>query len=227
MRYRLRWSKQGKLRFLSHHDIATVFERSVRRARLPLAYTQGFSAHPKIAFGSGLPVGYGSNVELLDIELTDDLDPDELRDRMNGGLPQGIRVERAERLLTKGVSLGELIVAADYEIDCDAPWLDEALERFVALDTYEFSRPYKGAMRVDDLRAGVVLAEPTTTGLRLRVRIKPRSTRPGDVMTALTKLAQVDELPVMSVRRTDLLGASGDGYFSLLGLPHELAEVRS
>jgi radical SAM-linked protein len=221
----MRWSKQGKLRFLSHHDVATVFERSVRRARLPLAYTQGFSAHPKIAFGSGLPVGYGSDVELLDIELTEDLEPEELRERLNGGLPQGIGIERVERLLTKGVSLGELIVAADYEIDCDAPWLHEALARFVSLDTYEFSRPYKGAMRVDDLRAGVVAAEPASTGMKLRVRIKPRSTRPGDVMKALVDIAEAGELPPMTVRRTDLLGGVGDDYFSLLGSPRELVEV--
>ena len=67
------WAKRGKLRFLSHHDEALVFERSARRAGLPLAYSKGFTPHPKIAFGSGLPVGYGSEVELLDIELLDHL----------------------------------------------------------------------------------------------------------------------------------------------------------
>ncbi|MBA2725436.1 MAG: DUF2344 domain-containing protein, partial [Actinobacteria bacterium] len=95
MKYRLRWAKFGKLRFVSHHDEALIFERSMRRAGLPIAYSQGFTPHPKIAFGSGLPLGYGSEVELLDVELTESLDPAELIERFNGGLPHGFAVKRA------------------------------------------------------------------------------------------------------------------------------------
>ena len=227
MRYRIHWAKRGKLRFLSHHDIATVFERSLRRAHLPIAYTQGFSAHPKIAFGSGLPVGYGSEVELLDLELQEDVEPDDVRVRMNEGLPHGICVLGARRLLTKGGSLGEAIVAADYEVMCDEPWLRSSLEKFLALPSYDFSRPYKGAMRTDDLRAGVISAESSPRGIVLRVRIKPRSTRPGDVLRALSDLAGVEILPRMTVQRTDLLTSSEEGYRSLLADEVATADVGS
>ena len=83
MKYRLRWGKRGKLRYVSHHDEALIFERSVRRAGLPVAYSKGFSPHPKIAFGSGLPVGFASEVELLDIQLTEPLSPEEVVQRFN------------------------------------------------------------------------------------------------------------------------------------------------
>lgn len=189
MRYRLRWSKTGKLRFLSHHDEALVFERSARRAGLPLAYSKGYSPHPKIAFGSGLPVGYASSVELLDAELTEELDPAELVDSYNRGLPPGLRIEAGAALHGKPTSLGAAIVAADYQVGLEADWLSESLRRFMSLDSYEVSRPYKGGMRKDDLRVGVLSAEEIDTGLRMRCAIKPRSTRPSDVVMALAEIA--------------------------------------
>ncbi|MEA2499579.1 MAG: hypothetical protein QOH26_1984 [Actinomycetota bacterium] len=189
----------------------------MRRARLPMAYTKGFSAHPKIAFGSGLPVGYGSEVELLDLELDEDVDPAAVRARLEDSLPSGLHALDVQRLGTKGKSLGELIVAADYEVECAAPWLDAAIAGFLALPTYEFARPYKGSMRIDDLRAGVVSMTPRTGGFSLRVVIKPRATRPGDVMKALAQIGDaLDPLPAMSVQRTDLLTDGPEGPSSLL-----------
>jgi radical SAM-linked protein len=221
MRYRLRWAKRGKLRFLSHHDVATVLERSFRRAKLPISYTQGFSAHPKIAFGSGLPVGYGSDVELLDLELDLDIDPRELCERLEASLPEGLHALEATRLTIKGRSLGETIVAADYEVDCAAPWLAEALDSFMSRDVYEFSRPYKGAMRVDNLRAGVVEAKAGPGGITMRCILQPRATRPADVIQALSAIAEVDEAPPIRVRRLDLLSMV-DGELRSLLLLHEL-----
>ncbi|MCA1701959.1 MAG: TIGR03936 family radical SAM-associated protein [Actinobacteria bacterium] len=216
MKYRVRWVKRGKLRYLSHHDVATVFERAMRRAKLPLAYSKGFSAHPKIAFGSGLPVGYGSEVELLDLQLTDDLDPIEVRERLDRALPEGLGVISAVRLHGKVTSLGATIVAADYSIRCEAPWLSDSVREFMSLSTYEFARPYKGAMRTDNIRDGVLEAQVEGTQLLLRVRIQPHATRPGDVLKVLSSLAGTDEAPPVDVQRTDLLGGSDGSFRSML-----------
>ena len=232
MKYRLRWAKFGKLRFVSHHDEALIFERSMRRAGLPLAYSVGFTPHPKIAFGSGLPLGYGSQVELLDTELTEDLEPQEVVDRLNGGLPTGFEILGASVRPQGQRSLGAVIEAADYEITHGAPWLAAALERFMALDTYEISRPYKGAQRIDDLRPGVLAADAATTKLRLRTAIKPRSTRPSDVLAALAGLAEVP-LGAVHYQRTALLTPHDGGWAALTEgpdfapapyLPHPLNE---
>jgi radical SAM-linked protein len=224
VRYRIRWGKSGKLRFLSHHDIATVLERSLRRAALPISYSKGFSAHPKIAFGSGLPVGYGSDVELLDLELDVDVPPQELCARLRRSLPSGLDVHGATRLTAKGPSLGESIVAADYEVLCDEPWVRGALRRFLALDGYDFARPYKGQMRVDDLRVGVLGASSFEGGFTIRCALKPRATRPGDVISALATLASSEGAPRAAVRRVDLLGRGPEGLFSLVREPNEDAE---
>lgn len=189
----------------------------MRRAGLPLAYSQGFTPHPKIAFGSGLPLGYGSEVELLDVALTEVMDPAELVQRFNGGLPHGFAIRRARLRPQDQPSLGAQIEAADHEIALGAPWLDEALAGFLSLDTYEVKRRYKGGERTDDLRPGVLGAVPEDGVLRLRTRIKPRSTRPSDVLTALADLAGCSLGPA-AYQRTALLtpipAASGWGLLT-------------
>jgi radical SAM-linked protein len=67
MRVRLRFAKVGKVRWTSHRDVARMWERALRRIRLPLAYTQGFSPRPKVSFGLALSTGHESVAEYLDI----------------------------------------------------------------------------------------------------------------------------------------------------------------
>ena len=209
MKYRLRWGKRGKLRYVSHHDEALIFERSVRRAGLPVAYSKGFSPHPKIAFGSGLPVGFASEVELLDIQLTESLPPEEVVQRFNSGLPWGIEILAASPLSPGTASLGAAITAARYEVSCPEPWLPAALDAFLAMSSYELVRPYKGGVRRDDLRAGVLEAEVDAPTIRFTCSIQPRSTRPSDVVAALAKIAG-QEVPAAQYARTALLtGAPG------------------
>ena len=210
MKYRLRWGKRGKLRFVSHHDEALIFERSVRRAGLPVAYSKGFSPHPKIAFGSGLPVGFASEVELLDIQLTEEISPEEVVSRFNSGLPEGIEILAASPLAPGTASLGAAITAARYEVECSAEWLPAALEGFLALSSYELLRPYKGGMRRDDLRAGVLEAQIEGSLLRLTCSIQPRSTRPSDVLGALAATAGEPVPPAAYARTALLAGTPGD-----------------
>jgi radical SAM-linked protein len=204
MKYRLRWAKRGKLRYVSHHDEALIFERSARRAGLPLQYSKGFSAHPKIAFGSGLPVGYASEVELLDVGLTHALDPTAIVTSFNEGLPDGLRILAAAPLPPGAASLGALIEAADYLVTTAEPWVEERLGWFLGLDAYEISRPYKDSRRTDDVRAGVIAAEATARGFTIRTRLKPRSTRPTDVFAAMGKSLEASTC-VASFERTALL----------------------
>ena len=214
MKYRLRWAKKGKLRYVSHHDEALIFERSARRAMLPLQYSKGFSAHPKIAFGSGLPLGYSSEVELLDVGLTEAIDPQAFVERFNQGLPEGLEILGAVPLPPGSRSLGALIEAADYDVTIPEPWVTDALRWFLALDTYEISRPHKDSERVDDLRAGVLWAEVTDRGFKIRTGLKPRSTRPSDVLAAMAKSVGVAD-PVASIERTALLTSANGGLVAM------------
>src|SRR5215831_8301590 len=87
-RIRIRYAKRGPLRFTSHRDFARAFERAVRRAGVPVAYSQGFSPHPKISYASAAPTGVASEAEYLEIGLQAVVDPDELRAALDAALPR-------------------------------------------------------------------------------------------------------------------------------------------
>src|SRR6476469_8660746 len=70
---RIAFTKQGKVRFISHRDVARAFERAFRIETLPLSFTQGFSPRPKVSFGLALSVGHESEAEYLDFELVEEI----------------------------------------------------------------------------------------------------------------------------------------------------------
>ncbi|HJL83618.1 MAG TPA: TIGR03936 family radical SAM-associated protein, partial [Acidimicrobiales bacterium] len=100
MRLRVRFAKTGKVRFVGHRDVARIWERSLRKASLSVAYSEGFSPRPKLSFGLALSTGYESNAEYLEIELlepADDstwspVDAEAMRVRIDAVLPAGFDV---------------------------------------------------------------------------------------------------------------------------------------
>jgi radical SAM-linked protein len=88
----VRYAKRGKMRFASHRDVARAFERGVRRAGLPIAYSAGFTPHPKISYAGGAPTGVASEAEYLSLGLTDRQDETQVCQRLDAALPDGIDV---------------------------------------------------------------------------------------------------------------------------------------
>src|SRR6476661_10177521 len=91
-RVRLRYTKRGRLRFTSHRDIARAFERALRRAQVPMAYSAGFSPHPKISWVGAAPTGVASEAEYLEIGLARECDPDQVRAALDAALPDGLDI---------------------------------------------------------------------------------------------------------------------------------------
>ena len=88
----IRYAKRGRMRFASHRDIARAVERGVRIAGLPIAYSAGFSPHPRISYAGGAQTGIASEAEYLEIALTGPRAAAEVRDRLDAALPSGIDV---------------------------------------------------------------------------------------------------------------------------------------
>jgi radical SAM-linked protein len=88
----VRYAKRGKMRFASHRDVARAFERGVRRAGLPIAYSAGFTPHPKISYAGGAPTGVASEAEYLTLGMTSSQGADLVRERLDAVLPDGIDV---------------------------------------------------------------------------------------------------------------------------------------
>jgi len=97
-RIRLRFTKKGEVRFLSHLELAHLFYRASRRIDLPLWHSEGFHPMPRIVFATALPVGVESLMEIVDMELEGQLTPLEVMERLNPMLPQGIKIIEAEEV---------------------------------------------------------------------------------------------------------------------------------
>jgi hypothetical protein len=111
-RLTIRYAKRGRMRFASHRDVARAMERGVRKAGVPVAYSAGFSPHPRISYSGGAPTGSASEAEYLELAVTRRCEPDDVGRRLNAALPDGIdvieAVERAEvrRGTARGLRVG-------------------------------------------------------------------------------------------------------------------------
>ena len=216
MKLRIRFQKLGKVRFLSHRDIARCVERAVRRAKLPVAYSEGFSPRPRIAFGLALPTGAESLAEYLDVDFgANEVDAATVGPALSAGLPVGIDVTAAAPV-PAGVSLQEGVIACRWEIGIFGDpmpngWFGEAATRLLAADELVVTRERKGQMVSDDLRPNITAlsaeARPDGTPiLAVELSTYPRGIRPADIGHAL-------ELPAtrLDVRRTHQWIAPSDG----------------
>lgn len=115
MRVRLTFTKQGALRYTGHLDLHKIIERSIRRARLPLAYSQGYHPQPKLNLAAALPLGFSSRAEVMDIWLNEDVQdvPGKLKDHV----PPGLTILDAKPVDDREPSLQSQVIAAEYEIE--------------------------------------------------------------------------------------------------------------
>jgi radical SAM-linked protein len=117
IRIRLTYAKIGWLKYTSNLDVQKIWERALRRARLPLAYSQGFNPQPRMNLAAPLPLGFTGSAELVDIWFTDDqLTVAEIQDRLPPMLPPGIKIENAKPVALSEASLQSQVSAAEYRI---------------------------------------------------------------------------------------------------------------
>ncbi len=117
---RFKFSRDASLKYIAHLDILRLFERALKRSQLPVAYTQGFNPRQKLVFGLPMSIGLTSESEFADIELEEEMEPEDFVARLNQSLPQGIRVIQAVAQTAKGNIMNQ-ISAARYEIQFKAP----------------------------------------------------------------------------------------------------------
>jgi radical SAM-linked protein len=193
MNLRLRFTKLGKIRFTSHRDVARMWERALRRAALPVAYTGGFSPRPKLSFGLALSTGYESVAEFLDVDLLDEVDPSTLAERLSTVLPVGIDVTAAAPVEPGAASLQESVRSCTFRIEAaglDPRTADEVVAAALAADELVVTRTRKGKQVTDDLRPAVLTVSvtgPTADGTELlaELAVHPRSVRPVELLDAL------------------------------------------
>jgi radical SAM-linked protein len=115
-RIRMKYSKTGRIRFLSHLDLMTLFQRAAARAKVPVLFSQGFNPHPKISFGPALSVAMESDAEYLDMETDPFIDLLQTTKALNSTLPEGIRILETRVIPSKAPSLSGSIGRYVYEV---------------------------------------------------------------------------------------------------------------
>lgn len=144
-RYRLKYSKGEELRFISHLDLMRAFIRAINRSQIPISYSEGYHPHPKLAFGPPLPLGYTSQAEYLDMELTKPFAGD-IASYLNNYLPPGLRIAQVKPILPKARSLNSLFEYGEYLVRFPHPKtrelgekIDYLRENFVGIEEISFS----------------------------------------------------------------------------------------
>ncbi len=161
MRIIANFHKNEDLRFISHLDIQRLVQRAMRRADLPLSYSQGFNPHPILSFASALSVGYTSEAEWMDVRLSENIEPDEFTKKLNTALPEGLRIVRTQVVEETLPSLTALIQRARYQatVYFDQPVSSQALKS--ALETLlngpiVVEKHTKGGMKQVDIRPQLI-----------------------------------------------------------------------
>lgn len=230
-RIRLRYAKRGRLRFASHRDFQRALERALRRADVPIAFSAGFSPHPKISYANAAPTGAASEAEYLEIGLMVPCDPDLVREALDAALPPGLDIVDAVEARTP--DLVARLEASVWEIALPGVTTEEAeaaLAAFLAADEVPVERLMKSGMRTFDARGAVVHAETRPDPaidcaiLRVVVRHGSPSVRPDDVLSALRRVA--DLVPPTPPRATRLAQGPLDDAGAAVADPLDPDRVR-
>ncbi len=146
MRIRITFAKQGALRYTGHLDLHKLWERTARRAELPLAYSQGFHPQPKMNIAAALPLGFSSRCEVMDMRLQNDIPLEGLGEKLQNTLPTGIRVLSVECVDDREPTLQTQVASAEYEVTLKEPVDRSELERRIAsvIDAESLPRERRG-----------------------------------------------------------------------------------
>lgn len=185
-RYRLAFGKSQAMRYTGHLDLYRALERTIRRAALPLAYSRGFSPHPKLQLASALPLGFTSRAELADIWLEQPVPEGEVLARLQQAAPPGIAFEAVQPVAAPEPPLQRQVQRADFVARLETPLTPELPERLDAL-LRATSVPRQRRGKAYDLRPLIIdlrLEPPAELVLTLSAR-EGATGRPEEVLEAL------------------------------------------
>jgi radical SAM-linked protein len=206
--YRILFAKTAAMRFTGHLDLQRAWERLLRRARIPIAYSAGFHPHPRIQIGAALTLGALGENELMDIETSQACDPVETANRLNDAAPPGMRIIRVDALPEGSPGLEKIILAGDYSAEpIEGAWpaeLPQRIERLLA----STSLPRERRGKVYDLRPRILSLTLDGNILRMRLSLTAEATgRPDEVLSAL----DLESMPVDVKRERIVMREEDDG----------------
>ena len=191
-RYRITFTRDRAVRFVGHLDLAKTWERVLRRADLPVAFSQGFHPLPKITFASALPVGCTSEAEVMDVVLTEPIAPSDMAARLAPALPAGIAIASITEVPLNAPALQAALRWAEYvvtvETDETREQVESKVQTFLAAPSLMRERrgkSYDLRPLVLSLTVEAVLASSVQLVMRLLADASAGTGRPDEVLAAL------------------------------------------
>jgi radical SAM-linked protein len=227
-KYRILFAKTEAMRFTGHLDLQRVWERLLRRAQVPLAYSAGYHPHPKIQIGAALPLGVTGENELVDIETAEECDAETLARQISNSVPPGLSVHRVTALSENSTGLEKLVLAGEYSaVPLEGEWPEDLPQRIQEL-MVRVALPRERRGKTYDLRPRILslaldgntpalaehpgpdvfreLGRLRSGALRMRLSLTQDATgRPDEVLSALG----LDSMPV-EVKRERIVMREAD-----------------
>jgi radical SAM-linked protein len=210
------FEKTNTARFFSHLDLQQVWQRTLRRARIPLSLSQGYNPHPKISFGSALPVGVSSLCEYVDLELKKGFDLNYLKVIINEKSPQGIKIVDIAEVPAKSKSLMSIINRAEYKIEqllenCSVN--ETIVNKFLAQKEIIVTRETKKGKKIKNIRPGIyeLTISCSDNKLELKTTVQTGSEgniRPQEVLNAFIDFTGLKPISSEKIIRTHLFAVN-------------------
>lgn len=198
-RLRITFSQGGALRYVGHLDVVRTWERGLRRAGAPLAYSSGFHPGPRLYFASGLPLGATGRAEIVDVLLTEALTPETFLAQLAPHLPPGLTLLHAVEAPLKTPALQAVLLASVWQVEVQSDEAPAALsgkiDALLAQEKVVARRVRKGHSKEYDLRPLVLTLgyegqpEPGWHRLGMTLRSEPSATGRADAVLAALGLA--------------------------------------
>ncbi len=156
-RLRITFGRGEEIKYISHLDLMRLWERGLRRAEIPLAYSEGYSPHPKISLAAPLPVGVTSEAEIMDIFLEKRVSPMFLIKKVSDQLPHSLEISEIAEVALMLPSLQSLVCFAEYRVEVEThkepPEVQKAVVSLLAVERLPWQRLRNGELRKYDLRS--------------------------------------------------------------------------
>lgn len=225
-RFRVKYSKEGPARYSSHLDMVRFFDRSTRRAKLPVAFSEGFNPHPKFSFASPLPVGVAGLEEYLDMDLKEYLEPGEIALKLAPNLPDGYRIIDIKQIDDRAASLMSVVSQAGYRATTQLPAgysiaeLGTAVDELLKQQEIFVTRTAKGKVKEVDIRPGIFSLSGDVQGQTLEINMElligsKGNVRPEEILQKLHQYGVPVDPEDFQVRRTALYAEGVTGPISL------------
>lgn len=210
MRMIAEFEKMGRMSWFSHLDLQNTMQRALRRAQLPVAYSQGFNPHVLTSFATALSVGCQSRGEVMEVEMAGEISPEEFAEKLNACLPDGLKVRRCAPVPDSAPALMAKVAEAGYDITAPNADLTQAVEAFLKAEEVMVEKRSKTKTRLVNIRPMVHEITCAFDGKDSRLSTVLEQTNANALKVELVMQALAPEQEFRFVR-TALYAAGTDG----------------